>query len=65
MPSNNPIIEVVATPQPVIEIVRDKKPVIEVYGGPQGPPGEWTQLTQAQYNAMPTKDPNTLYVIIG
>ncbi len=23
------------------------------------------QLTQAQYNALPTKDPNTLYIIVG
>jgi hypothetical protein len=33
--------------------------------GPQGPPGQWTQMTQAAYNALPVKDPNTLYVIIG
>ena len=50
-------------------------------GGPPGPPGppgpastvpgppgenaEWVQLTQAAYNALPVKDPQTLYVIIG
>lgn len=39
--------------------------------GPQGPPGppgtpaQWTQMTQAAYTALPTKDPNTLYVIVG
>ena len=33
--------------------------------GPQGPPGEWTQLTQAEYDALTPKDPDTLYVIVG
>lgn len=33
--------------------------------GPQGLPGQWTQMTQAAYDALPTKDPNTLYVIVG
>jgi hypothetical protein len=33
--------------------------------GPQGPPGQWVSMTQAAYDALPTKDPNTLYVIIG
>ena len=33
--------------------------------GIQGPPGVWTQMTQAAYDALPVKDPNTLYVIIG
>lgn len=33
--------------------------------GPQGPPGLWTQMTQAAYDALPVKDPNTLYVIVG
>lgn len=33
--------------------------------GPVGPPGLWTQMTQAQYDALPMKDPQTLYVIIG
>lgn len=33
--------------------------------GPQGPPGQWTQMTQAAYDALGTKDPNTLYVIVG
>lgn len=25
----------------------------------------WTVLTQAEYNALPVKDPNTVYLIIG
>lgn len=36
--------------------------------GPQGPAGAaaaWTQLTQAQYDALGVKDPAVLYVIIG
>ena len=33
-----------------------------------GPPGEdaqWDRMTQAQFDALPTKDSETLYVIIG
>jgi hypothetical protein len=26
---------------------------------------KWTRMTQAAYNALPTKDPQTLYVIVG
>lgn len=33
--------------------------------GVQGPPGQWTQITQAQYNALSPPNPTTLYVIIG
>lgn len=33
--------------------------------GPQGPPGVWVQMTQAAYDALPVKDPGTLYVIVG
>jgi collagen triple helix repeat protein len=32
--------------------------------GPQGPPSV-VQMTQAAYDALATKDPNTLYVIVG
>lgn len=32
--------------------------------GPQGP-GGWVQMTLAQYDALPVKDPNVLYVIVG
>lgn len=35
--------------------------------GPPGPPGEaaqWDSMTQAEYDALPSKDPNTLYVIV-
>jgi len=33
--------------------------------GPQGLPGQWQQITQAAYDALAVKDPNTLYVIVG
>jgi hypothetical protein len=33
--------------------------------GPAGPPGVWVQLTQAAYDALGTKDPATLYIIVG
>jgi hypothetical protein len=33
--------------------------------GQQGPPGQWTQITQAAYNALSPPDPLVLYVIIG
>jgi hypothetical protein len=29
------------------------------------PPSPWTQMTQAAYDALSVKDPNTLYVIVG
>lgn len=35
--------------------------------GPPGPPGaaaQWDSMTQAEYDALPDKDPNTLYVIV-
>lgn len=35
--------------------------------GPQGPPGKdalWTEMTQEEFDALITKDPNTLYVIM-
>ena len=33
--------------------------------GPPGPEGQWVQMTQAEYDALAVKDPETLYVIIG
>ena len=32
---------------------------------PPGPPGQWTQLTQAAYDALSPPDPAILYVVIG
>lgn len=33
--------------------------------GPPGKDAQWAKMTQAAYDALPDKDPNTLYVIIG
>jgi hypothetical protein len=56
-------IPVVTTPiRPVNVTVPTGKP------GPPGPPGEdaqWARMTRAEFDALPVKDPNTLYVIIG
>jgi len=47
---------------------------IRLVGDPLGPDeaankkyvdAKWTQVTQAQYDALVTKDPNTLYIIVG
>lgn len=51
------VIEVYITPTPVVEVFREQ--------GAPGPPGQWVQMTQAQYNALSPKDANTLYVIVG
>ena len=32
--------------------------------GPPGPQGEWDSMTQAEYDAIPIKDPSVLYVIV-
>lgn len=35
--------------------------------GPPGPPGQdakWMAMTQAEFDALPTKDPDVLYVIL-
>lgn len=51
-----------------VEVISSSSSVVEVPGpgmGPPGPPGQWMQMTQAAYDALPVKDPNTLYVIIG
>lgn len=31
--------------------------------GPAGADGVWQRMTQAEYDALPQKDPNTLYII--
>lgn len=33
--------------------------------GPRGAEGKWVSMTQAEFNALFPKDPETLYVIIG
>ncbi len=32
--------------------------------GPRGPVGQWTAMTQEQYDLLDPPDPDTLYVII-
>jgi hypothetical protein len=59
-------IPIISTPtQPInVTVPRGKKGD----KGDKGDPGQdalWEEMTQAEYNALPTKDPNTLYVIIG
>lgn len=42
--------------------------VVEMIAGQPGSDGtdaNWTQMTQAQYDALVVKDPTTLYVIVG
>lgn len=61
-------VEVTETPRPVIDIPQQGPPGPPGPPGPQGPPGvsaAWQQMTLAEYNALPVKDPNTLYVIVG
>jgi hypothetical protein len=33
--------------------------------GPQGEPGQWTALTQAEYDALNPPDPEMLYIIVS
>jgi hypothetical protein len=65
-------ITVSTSPQSIPIVSAPTKPVLVTVPtgkqGPPGPPGEdaqWARMTQAEYDALPTKDPNTLYVIIG
>ena len=32
--------------------------------GPPGPEGKWVAMTQANFDALPVKDPDVLYIII-
>ena len=32
--------------------------------GPPGPQGQWESMTQEEFDAIPVKDPETLYVIM-
>jgi len=59
----------------VVVNVTDRPPVEVIHignlgagPGPKGPPGndaKWVSMTQAAFNALPVKDPNTLYVILN
>ena len=60
-------VPVITTPESPIKVtVPTGLPGPPGEEGPAGPPGndaQWVSMTQAQYDALPTKDPNTLYVI--
>jgi hypothetical protein len=58
LPSTELIIE--SYPDVVILTSGNMGPV-----GPQGPPGQWLSMTQAEYDALDPPDPDMLYVIIG
>lgn len=53
----------------VIEGAEQPVQVGALYGGPPGPPGppgltpDWWAGTQLEWEAIPTKDPETLYII--
>ena len=60
----------VATPAPLaVSVAPVELPLVAMANvgpvGPQGPPGQWEEMTQAEFNQLAIKDPATLYVIIG
>lgn len=71
-PDEAPPVEVITTPPPTVSVINPPGPVGPVGPpgpagppGPQGEEGQWVRMTQAEYDALPAKDPETLYVIIG
>lgn len=56
-------------PPPVINVQALTAPNVLVIAagnvGPPGPAGQWVSLTQAEYNALSSPDPETLYIIIA
>ena len=70
------VVDVQLADDPVVSVQLAEPPAVTTYTltGPQGPQGaagppgadaEWLVLTQAEYDLLVPKDPNTLYVIIG
>lgn len=56
---------IAALPDDLIEVVQageSKKMSLRQVASVSNP---WTVLTQAQYNALPVKDANTVYLIVG
>jgi len=49
----------------VVESTRIIEVIEEGPQGPSGPAAAWLQVTQAEYDAIPTPDPTVLYVIIN
>lgn len=48
-----------------IEVTVDGAAISVSTAGPPGPPGQWVQVTQAEYDALDPPDPAVLYVVIG
>jgi hypothetical protein len=59
---------VVVEPIRTVELEQDPPPGVIVIAagnvGPPGPPGKWVSMTQSEFDALVTPDPDTLYVII-
>jgi hypothetical protein len=68
MPGVGAVVSVKPSSQLSITTSREKPVPIVLPTGQPGPPGEdakWARMTQAEYDALNPKDPQTLYVIIG
>jgi hypothetical protein len=50
--------------QPIQVTVPTGKQGVKGDPGQPGQDAQWDSMTQAEYDALPDKDPNTLYVII-
>jgi hypothetical protein len=61
-----PSIPIVSAPTRSVNVsVPLGKQGIQGEPGPPGKDAEWDSMTLAEYQDLLTKDPNTLYVIIG
>ena len=59
------VVEVLVPSSTTIEVYESGPPGPPGLQGPAGPQGQWLRMTQAAYDALPVKDPATLYVIVG
>lgn len=62
---------IVDSEMPTAEVIVKSEPDILVLAlsnmgpqGPPGPPGQWKSMTQEEYDALASPDPQTLYVIV-
>lgn len=62
-PSAIPVVSVPS--RPINVTVPTGRPGPKGDPGPPGADALWESMTQAAFDALPVKDPNTLYVIIG
>ena len=56
---------IAATPNDLVEAVQAGTSVKMSLKQIASVSNPWTVLTQAQYNDLPVKDPNTVYLIVG